>query len=98
MSGWSGGETNICKMGFMLWFIKTDFDVLQIPVESRCPQKIKSKLTDACKIVLLAPSSELSSLHSEVHPSLLPTSLGGSQEDKVRVTKWHKIKIFLINN
>jgi len=33
-------------------------------------------------------SSELSSLHSEVHPSLLPTSLGGSQEDKGGAAAW----------
>ena len=28
-------------------------------------------------------SSDLSSLHAEVHPSLLPTCLGGSQVEKV---------------
>jgi len=33
-------------------------------------------------------SSELSSLHSEVHPSLLPTSLGGSQDDKGGEAAW----------
>jgi len=33
-------------------------------------------------------SSELSSLHSEVHPSLLPTSLGGSQEEKGGEAAW----------
>jgi len=33
-------------------------------------------------------SSELSSLHSEVHPSLLPTSLGGSQDDKGGDAAW----------
>merc|ERR1712130_126539 len=33
-------------------------------------------------------SSELNSLHSELHPSLLPTYLGGSQEDKGVSAAW----------
>ena len=44
------------------------------------------------------PSSELSSLHSEVDPSLLPISLGGEQEDKVRIIQDHqddKLRIIL---
>ena len=43
-----------------------------------------SQMAFKVKIVRL-PSSDLSSLHSEVHPSLLPTSLGGSQDDKVGI-------------
>ena len=59
-----------------LWLF-TNSSGIQVCQKSRCKLPVK---------IVHLPSSELSSLHSEVHPSLLPTSLGGSQEDKVDYT------------
>ena len=54
------------------------------------------------KVIDSLNSSDLSSLHAEVHPSLLPTCLGGSQLEKVsfillrKYVSWSQI-IFLLS-
>ena len=65
-----------------------DFTGIPMYVSCKLPQKAESTDDPQMQIKSL-PSSELSSLHSEVDPSLLPISLGGEQEDKVRIVQDH---------
>ena len=74
-----------------------DFTGILMYVWCKLPQKAESTDDPQMQIKSL-PSSELSSLHSEVDPSLLPISLGGEQEDKVRIIQDHqddKLRIIL---